>query len=74
MEFIFFIEKKIIKLEIKLIYSLSSAGEQEVIARCLNTEKGKRELRTLEEKHRVTIDVIPCKEIKVKVIEDVSTR
>lgn len=46
-----------------------NACEQEVIARCLNTEKGKRELRTLEEKHGVAIDVIPCKAIKVKVIE-----
>lgn len=61
--------------EMKLIASdvSKNADEQEVIARCLNTEKGKRELRTLEEKHGVTIDVIPCKEIKVKVIEDVST-
>lgn len=50
------------------------AHDQEVITRCLNSEKGKHELRILEEKYKVFIDLVPGKEVEVKVVQDSDPR
>lgn len=55
-------------------FAFCLAHDQEVITRCLNSEKGKHELRILEEKYKVFIDLVPGKEVEVKVVQDSDPR
>ena len=55
-------------------FAFCLAHDQEVITRCLNSEKGKHELRNLEEKFKVFIDLVPGKEVEVKVVQDSDPR
>lgn len=55
-------------------FAFCLAHDQEVITRCLNSEKGKHELRILEEKYKVFIDLVPGKEVEVRVVQDSDPR
>ncbi|XP_061164307.1 uncharacterized protein LOC133173334 [Saccostrea echinata] len=60
--------------DLELTLADLNKNDQGIITRCLNSERGKRELRNLEEKYDVFIDIVDSdKTIEVRYIEDNSS-
>ncbi|XP_062615760.1 uncharacterized protein LOC134277439 isoform X1 [Saccostrea cucullata] len=60
--------------DIKLTFADFNKNDQGIITRCLNSKKGKREIRNLEEKYATFIDIVDSeKKVEVRYIEDNST-